>query len=75
MQDYDGVLMIGQRVNTVLGWSTVMSFEVFDEAVHTSYEDPGAGRVEVALDDPSRWAFKNANPYMYRRDILQIWEF
>ena len=67
----------GQRVNTNLGPGVIIGFERFDAngmtAPLSDVDVEGSrSRVEVELDDPSRWAFpkeKYGNPYIYRDEM------
>lgn len=64
----------GSRVATPYGLGTVRAFERITESLELlpdSDEDPGSdGRIQVTLDDPTRWlGGRYGDPYMYRREL------
>lgn len=67
----------GQRVNTVLGYGTVLGFETFHangySAEPMEKDRSPNGRVIVQLDQPDRWIGATEefpHPYMYRSDFI-----
>ena len=71
-------MKLGDRINTKLGWGTVVGFENINVrankcSIQSTPDDEG-GRVVVALDDQSKWPwgrdFDQYHPYMCASDLL-----
>ena len=62
-------MQIGQRVDTKFGAGTVAGFERIERAItrHDTYQE--GDRIEVALDDPTKWVIRGCNPYFYANEI------
>lgn len=73
------IFKTGDRVQTrTMGPGTIGKCEIYQPDGIITYTDTyqgGSTRVEVILDDPSRWDFKKeayGNPYFWPRELTLI---
>lgn len=72
-------IQVGQRVQTPLGFATVLGFESFyDQGRRASLvSTENGGRVLCRLDDPNMWhgaTELHPDPYMFRSDLSELGE-
>lgn len=60
------------RVNTKFGTGTVIGFERITAEITYPLEYLPGDRVEIKLDDPSKWVIQGSNPYFYPSELSEI---